>query len=320
MKAGYYWLSSDVNCLGFNFTINQWVDFKNLDLNNESFINSEMGALLIDARQIANQGWSVGRDLVYYRDKILSSFSNGDLSIIFLDTGEIPHKIFGDQAKCESTFHYQTSSGSSNFATVLDVIDDSYGRWIVSGHAGDTFEIISVNSWQYGSVEGREGAIALVKFEDERLESYIYYNSTSARYIYFRYPFPNGHWTGEATGFYTPVTLAMEVINRGIYWASYCPINSSEPLIDIKIFRRPDGTIVIPVMNMRDHCPPDGNRDVGTPISTTFKIDSERLGLDSFGNYRIFMASSNSQVAGSSWDDITLTLNGMADILVIEHI
>jgi len=105
------------------------------------------------------------------------------------------------------------------------------------------------------------------------------------------------------------VRIPRSIINKGIYWVSRCPVNSSEPLLDLKIFRLADGTIFMTLMNLKNF---------GVDIPSTLKINAFELGLSDPSNYFVYWQSTRKEISVSDWSNLSVTLSGSADILVIE--
>jgi hypothetical protein len=56
----------------------------------------------------------------------------------------------------------------------------------------------------------------------------------------------------------------------------------------------------------------------GWSLSSTLNINAQQLGLGSISNYKFYWAYSSDTMTFSSWNNVAITLNGMADILIIE--
>jgi hypothetical protein len=77
------------------------------------------------------------------------------------------------------------------------------------------------------------------------------------------------------------------------------------------------GTILIPMSNQKDVGDSMGSSD-GWEISSTLRVNAMELGLGDPSNYIVRWASGSGYLAVSSWDNIQVSLKGMADILIIE--
>jgi hypothetical protein len=107
-----------------------------------------------------------------------------------------------------------------------------------------------------------------------------------------------------------------QLVNRAIYWASKSPINASEPMLDYKVFKLSNGTIIVPMMNHNSAI----STWSGEPISSTLQINPTILGLGAISNYVFYWAddwSGQNVMTFSNWNNIPITLNGMAGVLVI---
>jgi len=57
----------------------------------------------------------------------------------------------------------------------------------------------------------------------------------------------------------------------------------------------------------------------GDPLTSTLKLDASRLGLGNPTDYVIHWAGSSETIYPSDWNSVSITLNGMADVLIITH-
>ena len=290
---------------GINYTFAQWVDALRLQ-ESTSYINSSMGTLLLECTYFSKQLLQAQQDLI---DAL---FANKSLNVIITNGGGAKYikDIFvsGDESKVASTFCLSYSSGSTNqYAHVLDQgsITDAIGKWIASGYDSSNSWKMSQTSWAY-CYQNLSGFIPIAMSDDNRTSLGIFYNSTSANFLYMQ-----GYcWPGTGGENHMGITIPREIVNRAIYWASNSPINASESLLDYKVFNKADGTIFIPMMN---HASANGQ-----PLSATLNINAAALGLGSISNYNIYWQSNPSTLlSASNWNNLPITLSGMADVLVI---
>lgn len=297
---------SGLSLRGFNYTFAQYVDALNIRFHPE-YVNRNMNSILFDVINLAGAPWSTLDGL---QDVTLRSFADGSLSVIVISQDYSPHlaDIWGAGSSeyiADKTFHMTPSDGSSLTSQVLAGISDPYGAWIASGYEGTTYSLTD-DAW--GNYLASAGFIPIINFTDQRISLGIYYNSTSARFLYAR----------SVTMDINDIIIPRAIINRAIYWSTYCPINSSQPLLDLKVFKLADGTILVPMMNHKDM----GGSSLayqGTNLTSTLSFDALKLGLDNPSNYAMYWQGTGESVAFSSWNNIQITLQGMADTLVIRR-
>lgn len=291
-----------------NYTFAQWVDTRWL-ANNPECINAEMGTIFIDSHSM------VLYPLTGCEDTILNLFSSGNLNIIWLACcdGKPFSQVFNSgtsgETSAETAFHITQNTGTQNSYTILypSNIASAVGKWII-GTSGGTFIQLPLSSYK-GRYQAANGFVPLANYTDNRIALGIYNDDTTARFLYAQ------NWAGDSQT--TPqykIYIPREVINKAIYWASYCPINSSNSLIDLKVFKLDDGTIVIPMMNHYNTSYKTAN---GAPLYSTLNLDASILGLGNPNEYNVYWQSNRGTVTVSQWSTIPITLNGMADVLVI---
>jgi len=304
-----YW---DFNNL--NYTFSQW-SFSDNYSNNPQYFNPQMTALYIPATWYGIQGGSLSG----WQNTVLNNFANGNINVIFTinNWGNSAHNMLGQvafgssasEAASTATFHLQNQevSGTDNKVSIPTTITNPVAAWIASGYAGKDYSI----SGMYGPYRGYKAATGFTDistFTQSGASNFgIYYNQTSGRFLYMCL---------ASTYEYFQTNIPQEMINRGINWAANSPVNSSDPLAEYKVFSRTDGSIVLPMMNHRNM---GSSADMGVPITTTLSIDSTKLELGSIENYRVYWASNPAfTLTASNWSSITVSLNGMADVLAIQ--
>jgi hypothetical protein len=310
-----YWSAGMWDWFNMNHTFSQWIFSPNY-YNNPQYINSSMECLYLPFHTFNYFGDSSNPS--GWQNVVLNSFAHVNMSVIFsIDSttwspsGSLGTGTFGSgasEAASISAFRLQPATVTDTQIQVLSGITDPYAKWIASGYSGNTYSVSGLN---LNSYKATSGYINIANFTTSQASSLgIYYNASTGRFFYM---------TG-AFGFNQQVILPQEMVDKGIYWASYCPVNSSESLIDMTVFRDPStGAIEIPMMNHGDM---SSSSDIGTPISSTLNINSTALGLGSISNYVFYWASNyegSNAMTFSSWNDVTITLQGMADILIITH-
>jgi len=300
---------------GFNYTLAQWVDVKNLK-NQPNNIVADMGTLFISGFSLTQSGMVLEGVL----DKILESFASGNPSIIFYSFGgqstqEEFARAFGwgtlEEQKLDSNWRLlvQTTWGTSTMYNVLGAIMNPYAAWIAYGYENTQYDIGIYGSGRYKTLTG---FVPIVNTADGYVAMGIYYNSTSGRFLYGK---SWSRWDGTTDLIYLPRAM----LNKAVYWATDSPINSSEPLLDLKIFKSSDGTILVPVMNHKDM----GGSSLsynGQPLFSVLQLNDTLLGLGNPSNYIMYWQSKLTPMPISDWSTLQITLNGMADVLVIKQI
>lgn len=275
-----------------NYTFAQFTDIINLK-NHPSYITNEWKTICLDAIR----GHSIKLTGIY--ETILQKYASGALNVIvhFYDHQNDFDIYFGEGGeKCRSAFRLGDKSyGSTEDANVLSSseISDPVALWIASGYYENSYTL-SLAGIHYSG----EGFESIVNYTDGRIALGISYNSSSGRFLYGR-TVSNGYG----------IKLPRDMINKAIYWVSDCPINTSEPLLDLKVFKLKDGTVFIPMMNLRDF---------SSDLTSTLKIDATALGLITPTNYKMYWQSNiENTMPISDWNNIPVTLRDGADILVI---
>lgn len=279
-----------------NFTFAQFTDVMNIR-NHPERILSAWGTIFLDAIK------DYGRSAKGTYQRVLDLFASGNLNVLYHGYGydaQFANTIFDGEGDVKSMNIFRMDDhgiGSSTVVAVLtqQSVSDPYGRWILSGYYGNTYEVDET-----GALGSSSGFTPLIKYSDDFIQLGLFYNSTSGRFFYGR------SWS-QATWSPT-VRIPREIINRGIYWVSKSPLNSSESLVDYKVFRLNDGSLVIPMMNLKNF---------GSNLPFILSVDALALGLGSPTNYRVYWQSDNEVVNLSSWKELAVTLKQGADVLLI---
>lgn len=308
-----YGTTSQDQFLGINYSIAQWTDDFNL-VKSSSYINATMGTLWLEVNNFGNTYVPAGQLPTSYQDVIDQMFANKSLNLIISDVSQQlslygwGHQIFisGSESKVTSTFDMNLSAGATNqTAYILNQshINNAIGKWIDSGYDSSTTWNNPASNIAY-AYQNVSAFVPLAESADSRIALGTYYNSSSANFMFMQL------YDNLSSG--TPpygVTIPREIVNKAIYWATNAPINSSESLVDYAVFRESDGSIAIPMMN-------EGS--MNAPISSTLNINATALGLGSPSQYTVYWASDPAApVYLSNWNSVPITLNGMADALVI---
>ena len=278
----------------FNYTFAQFTDALNLNNTVHNFV-SGMGTVFLDAYE--NSGTTIGGNAY---QNLLNLYANRSLNVIFSSDryqANFANTVFMGQgnAQCMSAFQLTGDLGSSTSATTLssNQISDPYGRAII----GDTFgQAYSGYLWA-GSMGNAAGMIPLVKYNDGSVELGIYYNQSTGRFLY-----------GNAWGGVNSFIDDRSMLNRGLYWASNCPVNCSDSLADLKVFTLSNGNIALSIMNLR-------NFSQNLPLT----LNLAGLGLNPSRSHTATWASSGQQVNVANLNSLQVTLTGGADILVISR-
>lgn len=299
---------------GINFTFSQWLWTRNI-YNKPQFINESMGTFFLDEalgdsgpdlqglyNRMVNEMWGTKKlNLWYYEcrgmDWTIGKVWNG----------------YGSEAA--NSFGITYSQGSSASYTVLSGLTDPVASWIASGYEGTTYLIDAANQYSYHGVYlPSSGLVNIVSFASDspnRIAAGYFKNSSSSNFLLTHMP------SGDGSQNYKQI-LPRSMINKMLYWVSNCPVNSSEPLIDLKVMNS-SGAILIPMSNQRDVGSSMGSGS-GWEISSVLTIDPNVLGLSNPSNYMVYWASGSGSLGVSSWSSVSISLKGMADILVIEPI
>lgn len=279
-----------------NYTIAQFADTYNLQKSN-SYITSGMGTILFE------ESSAYLYPLPQSEQNIVDNmFANGSLNVIigangmgYLSPGAHVSSIWssGSESEVASTLKLNAVSGDVINGCVLSDIQDSVAQWIASGYAGVTYS----SAYTYTS------GIGFIPIEGDSTNNVvnigIYYNASSGNFLYMTDWYP-----------------IQQLINRAIYWASMSPINASEPMLDYEVFKLSNGTMVIPMMNHNSAI----STWSGEPISLTLQINPTMLGLGAISNYVFYWANDwkgQNVMTFSNWNNISVTLNSMAGVLVI---
>jgi len=293
------------NGLGYpsiNFTFAQFADVLNIK-NHPEYVVPDWGTIFLDAIRAPGTGVALG-----IFDWVLRLFATNQLNVLYHGYGydaQFSNTIFGEgEIESEATFHLRNPGvGSTTSVYVLDdsSINDPIARWIASGYFGNNYSVD-----EEGALAAGGGFVPIINFNDNFVELGLFYNTTSGRFFYGR------SWSALS---WTPtVRIPRAIINRGIYWVSMCPINTSEPLIDLKIFRLSSGTIVIPIMNLKDF---------NSNLSFTLRVNATMLGLGDPSEYIAYWQSDRNgmnYLTVSNWNSMQITLENAADVLVIKRI
>lgn len=301
---------------GLNYTFSQWADYNNIQLN-PSYINKKMSSLFFELTDFRYYPLPNSAENIVY-----SLFANDKVNIIignsfetYNGAGSISKSLFsyGSELKVASTFSLNYSIGKSNeYAYVLNQnqMTDNTAKWLAKGYNSSTIWKIENLNYAYNYQALVHGSPIAVT-TDGKVVLGIFTNSTSGRFLYMQM-YSQG--TLGSTQFTT--TIPRELVNRAIYWASDSPVNSSNSLIDLKVLRSPDNTIIIPILNQNTT-----DNITKQQMDITLEIDSNRLGLSSISNYEIYWQSDpNTKINALKWNEIFINMSDMADVLVIKRI
>lgn len=278
-----------------NWTTAQWIESNQLE-NHPENLNWTMGTVFIDRCWLNVEVGELGAT----EDEILKAFANGSLNVVWY----YRHNFISDPLTTKEKNTYHLGNTPSNYqndgsCTILSDIVDPYGSWIASGYEG-TYSFSFTPNWK-APYEG-EGFVPISKTTvSDLVQLGIYYNSSSGRLFY------GLHWDD----------LPRAVIHRGLYWVSCSPIIPSEPLLDLKVFKLSNDTILIPMMNVKNLTCSGTSQHYGEPLSSILKINATRLGLGDPTNYLVYVVGSGQTMFPSDWNNVPITLEGMADVLVI---
>jgi hypothetical protein len=297
---------------GINYTFAQWLSNDNVAYN-PSYLNSNMGTLLLDSCESDTGSMLYG--LSY--QTVDQMWANNQLNLLFWDYGrsKIAGQIFSNstaESEIDNLLHVTQSAGNTYNYTILNSSDitDPYASWIASPYYGTTYVYDTHDNFscQYVPQNGFMMIANSTYDSPNRVGIGLYYNPSTGRFGLIMSP--SGHKNQE-------ITVPRDTINKMLYWVSNCPINSSQSLLDLKVLNS-SGTILIPMQNQRDVGSAFGNM-TGWPLSSTLNINASALGLGSVSNYVFYWASNASNLMSfSSWSNVSITLNGMADVLVIK--
>jgi len=276
-----------------NFTFAQYADALNLNNTGNNFV-PEMGTVFFDA--IRDSGNVIGGGAY---QNLLNLYASGSLNVILSTCGydaSFSNTLFWGQgdAECSSTFKITPQTNSVSDATTLSSsqVTDVYARQII----GNTFGTKYSGYAFAGCMNSGTGLIPLVMHDNGPVQLGIYCNGTSGRFLY-----------GNAWGNTGRIIDDREMLNRGIYWASKCPVTASDSLADIKIFTLWNGDTAISIMNKRSL-----NGDL--PLT----LDLSGLGLDPSDSYTATWAMNGNSVSITDLSSVNVTLANGADVLVIE--
>jgi hypothetical protein len=294
---------------GLNFTIAQWAWTANL-ANNPQYINQSMGTILLD-EALFDHGPQLTGD---YNKMVNQLWDTNKLNLWYYecsDQRQIGSAIWGgNDSAVANMFHITYSQGGTYNYTVLNGLSGVAG-WIASGYGGTNYVIAS--TYYAGMYVAKSGFVNIANFtydSPNRIAVGYYTNSSVGRFLLTHYP------TQPVQGNFAPL-LPRSMVNKMLYWVCNCPINSSQPLIDLTILNS-GGTIIIPMTNQKNVGNSFGPSNMtGWSISSTLNINATALGLGLPSNYRVYWASSGTPVAVTNWSNVAITLNGMADALVI---
>jgi hypothetical protein len=291
---GWGWRNS------LNWTTAQWIESDQINSGN---LNWTMGTVFLDRIWLDEVGQDVKSSV---RTVISQAFSNGSLNVVVY----LRHYYLGsDYLSTAEKNAYKIGTVSSTLSspsssTILSGLSDQYAQWIASGYTGKQYFFDqSMNMRIYMA---SKGFVNIANATGTNLVQLgIYYSPTSARFLY---------------GIYFD-HLPKAIIQRALYWVSNSPVNTSEPLLDLKVFKRSDGTLLIPMMNVKNLAVSGSSQHYGETLSSVLGVDSGRLGLGSPSQYVMYWASdlyATRPMSISDWNNIPITLNGMADVLVIK--
>jgi hypothetical protein len=164
-----------------------------------------------------------------------------------------------------------------------EIIGDTFGKT----YSGYTFS---------GSMSNASGMIPLIMYDNGPVQLGITYNGTSGHFLY-----------GNAWGGLGSIVDDRSMLNRAIYWASKCPITTSDSLADLKIFMLSNGDIALSIMNLR-------NNEIDMPLT----LDLSMLGLNQNTTYSATCNSCN-LINIDNFSSVKVLLSGSADVLIISN-
>ncbi len=304
LANGYSGAEGNAWC-GLNFSFAQWAWSNNLK-NNPSFINTSMGTLLLDASL-----QDTGPQLIGNSEIVMNYLINNKLNVWYWEVRgwRISSAVFGEgsDTKFEDNIGLKYNPGvTKNTYTILNSTNDYNANWIISGYEGVTCKYNFYD--QPSPYLPSKGFISIANTSDtpNRTGAGIYYNNTTGHFAFTHY----GSYQQNSG-----ISLPRGLLNRMLYWVADCPVNSSEPLIDIKIEKAGD-SLLLPMTNQKDVGNVVGS-SMGWTITTILDLDENMLNLGKPEDYLVYWASELTPIIFSSWNNIKISLSGMADTLVI---
>ena len=290
----FYFPGTGVGAMAANFTFAQFTDALNLNNTGDNIV-SAMGTVFLDS--IGDYGTGIGGGAY---QKMLNLYASGSLNVMYEGHGYGVSfgSLFMGQSDNQAMSNFNLVNlkmGSTSSMTTLssNQVNDPYAKWILGDTVGQKYV-----APYYGVLEAGTAAIPMITYDDGKLAFGLYYNSTSGRFLYGK---------ELSGGGYAPVAIVpRDVINRGIYWVSKCPVNSSDALADLKIFTLGNGDIAISMMNLRSF---------SQNMQLTLNLSG--LGLDQTKSFSATWASNGSQVSLADLNATKVTLVDGADVLII---
>lgn len=284
----------------FNYTFAQFTDALNLNNSANNFV-ADMKTIFLDA--IRDYGTVIGGNA---HQGMLELYNSGQLNVIYYTYGynsAFFNTIFigEDDEILLKAFNLKggtkTIGTSNNVKTLMsDQVTDPNGRYILA----DTFGINYYGLPDVGNMISGEGMIPLIEYTDKYLELGISYNNITGKFVYGK------DWSAHNSGTNPSPIISRDVINRAIMWGSNCPIKSSEPLADLKIFRLENSDIAITFMNLK-------NNEENLEIT----IDLTELNFDDNFDYKAIWRASGSSIHIENINAVNITLVDGADILIV---
>lgn len=299
----------------FNFTFAQWLWTNNVQ-NNPQYIDQSMGTFLMDEAL-----GDSGPQLLGCYDKMVNQlWGTGKLNLLYYECRGMEWPVsyvwgldWVNESQVENNFHITWSEGSSANYTVLSGLTDPVASWIASGYGGTTCVIDTPANQYYvhGVYAPNSGFVSIASFtydSPNTIADGYFKNSTTGNFLLTHMP------SGSAPQGYEQI-LPRSMINKMLYWVSNCPVNSSQPLLDLKILSY-GNELLIPMQNQKDVGDSFGTMQ-GWNLTSTLQINATALGLGPISNYIIYWADSSDLISATSWSNIPITLSGMADVLVV---
>ena len=288
-----------------NFSIAQWVSTANI-ANNPQYINQNIGTILMDQTLYWN-----GPRLTGLYDKMVNQlWGNNKLNLWFYEnvpsTG-ISAIWGGNEQEARTAFHLNPSSGTATSFSIPNGLTDPVAKWIAAGYEGSTYSVANGYTGVYSAGSGFIPIASADPNSSSGLAIGYYKNATTSNFLLTNSPsgpYANG------------IVVPRSVMNKMLYWVSNCPINSSEPLIDLKILNN-GSTVLIPMTNQKDVGNSLGS-NIGWIINSVLNIDASALGLESPEQYHVYWAAEENSITVTDWNSVPISLKGMADVLVIE--
>lgn len=298
---------------GINFTFAQWVWTTNIR-DTPNFVDQSMGTFFLD-EALGDSGSDLQSLSIRMLDEL---WSNDKLNLWYYECRGFDwtmSSVWGTYAnKAEGYFHIVPQFGNSTTYEVLGNLTDPVARWIASGYEGNEYSIGDDVLSYRGIYLPKQGFVSIVSFTHDiqpRIAAGYFQDASTGRFLLTHMP------SGSGPQNYKKI-LPRSITNKMLYWVSKCPINSSEPLMDMKILNS-SGAILIAMSNQRDVGDDPGSPE-GWTLNATLSIDAPALSLGDPSRYIIYWASGwngSNFYTTANWDKVQVSLEGMADVLVI---